>query len=587
MAEPGLTLDDLLDARRIRRLAGSTSFERGEDYAQDGRVRNIRSADAATRATVSGTRDYRVKLWVDDGELAYACSCPVGTEGDFCKHCVATALVWTARHRDGDIAMMPSEQLHRHLRELPADELAAILLEEAENNEALYQRLMLRAARTQPQIDPRVWRQAIDDAVNTGDFVRYGETSDFASGIADVIKALHGLVADGHAAAVIDLAEHGIEAVEDAIERVDDSDGEVTGVLRRFEELHLAACSQARPDPKELARRLYEWETTSDWDVFSGAAADYADVLGEIGMAEYRRLALEDWSRVPAIGPDEDDAEKWESSFRISAVMETLERLSGDLDALIAVKSRDLSAPNRFLDIARLYAEAMRNEESLAWAERGWNAFPETRRDPRLREFLADAYHDRGRGAEAVALMWQGFQAAPALGTYKSLKDHGERAGSWPVYREQALQLVRTRIAATPSQRTASLPYWASSPPFSDHSVLVEIFLMEDDAESAWDEARSGGCSRRLWLELADRRRGSNPLDAIRIYRDEVALRVEQTSSRGYQEALAFLRRIAGLLDGLGQWEEFQQYVAALRGEYRRKRNFIKMIDEEGWQRRG
>jgi hypothetical protein len=30
--------------------------------------------------------------------LGYTCSCRAGQEGDFCKHCVAVAIVWTARY---------------------------------------------------------------------------------------------------------------------------------------------------------------------------------------------------------------------------------------------------------------------------------------------------------------------------------------------------------------------------------------------------------------------------------------------------------------------------------------------------------
>ena len=39
---------------------------------------------------------------------------------------------------------------------------------------------------------------------------------------------------------------------------------------------HYRACQEARPDPAELARRLFERELRSDFDVFYGSAARYA-----------------------------------------------------------------------------------------------------------------------------------------------------------------------------------------------------------------------------------------------------------------------------------------------------------------------
>jgi hypothetical protein len=51
---------------------------------------------------------------------------------------------------------------------------------------------------------------------------------------------------------------------------------------------------EARPDPSELARRLSQWELHSDFDVFYGAAARYAKILGAKGMKVYREVTEAD-----------------------------------------------------------------------------------------------------------------------------------------------------------------------------------------------------------------------------------------------------------------------------------------------------
>lgn len=45
------------------------------------------------------------------------------------------------------------------------------------------------------------------------------------------------------------------------MESVDDSDGAMGGLLERVQELHLAACEVARPDPVNLATRLFAWSS--------------------------------------------------------------------------------------------------------------------------------------------------------------------------------------------------------------------------------------------------------------------------------------------------------------------------------------
>ncbi len=79
----------LLDRRALRQMAGSRSFERGEDYFGNRQVGAIAEHKGTITAKVQGTQLYRVKLWIDKRELEYSCTCPVGEDGEFCKHCVA------------------------------------------------------------------------------------------------------------------------------------------------------------------------------------------------------------------------------------------------------------------------------------------------------------------------------------------------------------------------------------------------------------------------------------------------------------------------------------------------------------------
>ena len=80
-------------------LAGETYFERGEGYHRGGHVHDLVEHAGVVVAKVVGTEDYRVRLWSEDG-LDFACDCPLGVDGEFCKHCVAAGLAWL----DGDFS---------------------------------------------------------------------------------------------------------------------------------------------------------------------------------------------------------------------------------------------------------------------------------------------------------------------------------------------------------------------------------------------------------------------------------------------------------------------------------------------------
>ena len=64
-------MEKLMDRRTLRRMAGARSFERGEAYFAGGQVRALVRQDDAISAKVLGTREYRVKLWVENGDLEF------------------------------------------------------------------------------------------------------------------------------------------------------------------------------------------------------------------------------------------------------------------------------------------------------------------------------------------------------------------------------------------------------------------------------------------------------------------------------------------------------------------------------------
>jgi uncharacterized Zn finger protein len=93
-------LSNVLSEAIVERLASPRSFARGTAYLDEGRVGPLRIGAGRVNATVQGSDSYAVELRISDGRLRFACSCPVGIEGEFCKHCVAVALSSkTATHR--------------------------------------------------------------------------------------------------------------------------------------------------------------------------------------------------------------------------------------------------------------------------------------------------------------------------------------------------------------------------------------------------------------------------------------------------------------------------------------------------------
>ena len=54
---------------------------------------------------------------------------------------------------------------------------------------------------------------------------------------------------------------------------------------------------------------------------------------------------------------------------------------------------------------------------------------------------------------------------------------------------------------------------------------------------------------------------------------------VNQTDNKAYRKAYELLLKVRTLMRRLGRQAEFEEYVELLRLEYKRKRNFMKLLD--------
>lgn len=75
----------------IREICTAQSLQRGVEYFEEGRVRDLTCTDSEVTATVRGSHDYRTTVDLSAAQFAPRCSCPYDYDGE-CKHVVAVLL---------------------------------------------------------------------------------------------------------------------------------------------------------------------------------------------------------------------------------------------------------------------------------------------------------------------------------------------------------------------------------------------------------------------------------------------------------------------------------------------------------------
>lgn len=539
----------------LRNAASLPSYERGLGYLSQ--VEDLEIDGTRITATVYGNDAYQVRLTCGEWGVEGDCTCPFGEEGNFCKHCVAVGLAalkaGNGVHRARPPAPRPERQfLVSWLSSLSKDELVAEILELCDADPELRSRFELRAASRRADAD-RV-RDAVRDLIHLDDFVDYGDAWEYADDVRRAAEAIGELIEAEAAADAMDLASDAIRWLREAFGQVDDSSGAISDAGYELLAVHLRACQAERPDPVGLGYDLAALLLRDSWG-FAPDLADYADLLGDVGMATVRKRV----STVYAENPDD---------FQAQRLMETVLAAAGDVGELIAFLASHLDNHGwQHLRITRELDAADRPAEALAWAERGVRELADPRDD--LVEYVAGRYAADGRADDLLALRRVRFQAQRTLPNYQALRQAATDCGVWePAERADAVRRLRADAAAT------KVSQWTGP-------VLVDALVDDGELDAAWTAA-ADGANQAQWLRLADASVTTHPADALAVYRQAVKALTEQTGNGVYRRIASLLLSARACHEALGTMEEFREYVAMLRIMQKRKRNLMKVLTENG-----
>jgi uncharacterized Zn finger protein len=528
---------------QLRRLAGPASFERGLDYVDA--VKSVRPLPDGVVATVEGTDEYRVLLRQRDG-LSGECTCPYGLEGNFCKHCVAVGLyVLQARH-DDESAGEPAT-VRAYLETLSREQLADLVWRATHTDPDLYHELRVAAAAG--GITDFTELDRLVESLDVG-WLERDQVRRYANETDELLTTIEGLIA-GHPVAAQRLLRRATEILSATASQNDDEIGYVDAVAERAAELYLRACRVEPPEQPDIARWLLRFRIAGpDYQPESLALA--YDLLDETGWAIFRD-GLAQAAR--------DRPRDW----RIRRLREQLAAADGDTDALIEVWAEELIGPMAYVRIATLLLRDNRVDEAVGWLERGLaDGHGNGYAAGQLVDVLAELYAMTGRLEDRLALREKYFAEQPTEQTYAKLRE-AAGAREWPAVRLQAQRRLR-ELAQEGAYRAADI--WAA------------ILLGENRPDEAWAVIDRYPTEAETREAVADRRARTHPADAIRVYKSVVDDLIKMATNDSYRLAADHIAKMRPWFPHTGA--TFSKYVASLREEHRRKRNFLAELDEHG-----
>jgi len=544
------------DLGQIRRQAGGKTFERGKKYFDDDSVEILSLEPKRVIALVAGTQDYRTIVSGDEDGIDGECSCPAFGDFGFCKHMVAAALAANDARNDDEVAgALP--RVREHLQAKSKDQLVDMVLELAELQPELLRKLNTRAtmASADDSTIERRLKADIEKATRVDYYLDYRRAERWQREVDAALTAVADIATGPRAGLALKLLDYAIERIGGVFESIDDSDGHLGSLLARASEIHLEAARAAKPEPLALARDLFKRGMADNVGTFSGIVVDYADVLGERGLAEYRRLATAAWDRLTTGRRRKDANDSFGSQIQLKAILDFFAERDGDVEARIALRAKDLSSQWAYLQLAEFCLSQGRGQEALKRAEEGLWQFEDDRPDQRLLLFTVRLLIKHGRKADAEAYLWRAFEKAPSTELYKELRRHGGDTAA-----ERAIALLQSRAGR------------AKRDPWNhDRNLLVEALLHEKRFEAAWSIVRKFDISLDLKERLVKLTETEYRTDALQFY----VARIEQlANSTAYEEAMKLVRTMAKLQSA----SEHTAFVSELKERHKRKRNFMKLL---------
>jgi uncharacterized Zn finger protein len=558
----GITDDELLD------LAGLGAFERGYDYFRNGHVGDLDIRGGQTLALVSGTDLYRVQLLHDGTGLDGSCNCPASDGVVFCKHCVATALELRDQLAESGLAMVErfdDRNLKDYLSDQDPETLVSYLLQVLPKDPSLYERLGRQAMLAANCLNAKELKKSITQATPLQDIFEWGRVSAYFRRFEATLRGIVEIADQLPADILLETAVHGINRLNKALERIDDSGGYREHAQAILRELHSRALIRIDWTPVQRAEHLLELALADPWDQFEAPPLDYAEALGDAGLGAFYTAVEARFAALsaPPMNASFDDRLPY---LRLRNYLMMRAREQDDIDEMIRLQKLTAATEIDFDNIARLYLKKGDPETASRWLSK---ADVLDKHDRSSRKALWASVHvATGNWEAAIVAQEAAFQRDASYDDYRELMELAEQAGRTDAMRDSVFRFLHSE--------NESLS-WSD-----ERRAWTLARILKDDQD--WAALRETALAR---ISEADRLLQAarwivkfSLADAGSVYEKAIDALVARKTNRSYRAAVRALLEARPVFYAASAFA-FDECVSRLRETHFRKRNFMAALDEE------
>jgi len=358
-----------------------------------------------------------------------------------------------------------NEELEAFLRRQDAGDLVGVLLELAEDHEAVQARLARMQLADRPNKLAADFKKTLNVFRRSTKFYGYREAGEFGRMLEGWLDQVARELLPKHPPAALALFEAFIETDAAWFDRADDSDGVIGDAVRAACRHWLLAAARCETPPSVWPERLLELYEADEY-----GARDELLRRADLLLDEPAQRAL-------VVGLESKLAQAVEASqrgesppmevFRISGALSLLAESLRDPDVMVRATLCYRPNPNGLQreEFARAYLDADRPADALAWLQDAWGNLDDSRQD-----LLADALERLGRFEESSPIRQRMFERTLSDYYFERWLEHlPEAARSDAISHARELALAHDDLAAA-----ATLLLRLGDAAAAEHRLLAE-----------------------------------------------------------------------------------------------------------------
>ena len=635
----------------LEEWAGTVIVGRGRPYQRKGAVENLaRTKNGTLVAWVRGTRLYATQVRIEGkNSLESACTCPywatckhavavvleyleclktdsaigevdeddprllkleaIVDEDDEFEEFAEDEEKENARSGRSKSKKSKTASLRPYLQKQTKADLVALVIELADAHDAVRQLLADRRDVASGQTDKilqtirrelSALEEPVWDDYDNGPF----EVN------ADRLKAaLKGLVQAGQADAALRLGPELLAAGSQVLQY--DHEGESGDAFVACLNVLFQALEKSSLSPAEQI----------EWAIDMALADEYSLCDDGLDYIWKRRYAKSDWSavcdrlaqRLEAIKPVEEE-DSFLSNFKRSQMADWLTRTlekAGRQDEIIPLWEREAPITNTYAYLVDLLIAKRRWEEARRWCHQGMEATASTYPGIKaaLHKQLQTINRRSGNPLAGLALQAEEFFAEPYLAGFQDLCKAARKARVGKGVEAWARHYLETGRRPGVGRKRKSDPKIAWPLPSPEVEVpnieaieapmtgiLLQLAIAEKKADEVlkwYDYAgrRKGGLGLYDFIvddtDVAEAIKSAHPERALAIWQETAEEQISRVSTSGYEAAVPYLRKMKNALTRAGRKQEWDEYLASLREENKRRPRCLEVLGRlKGGRRR-